>query len=520
MKKKLLRWCLAALIFSLLLLGCRNEDLTGQYMNSKREETFFETKLKDLSQEQQQILIFLQNENARTKFVSKLKDQTGIPVWDKMIIRTNEDIENLGKANTEEETLLIIPVSKDEDELSSVIYAKKLNGTFQFNNITNEALRNFVFDTSISTEIREEVLVSYLFADHHVYGTQHFARLPNDLLPKFIKNGRLSMKSINTGGKTGPVHTDGSQDPSHFVVPVWECLELRDVDKCGCQTLICDMCPACVSSYCSIIWISGGGSGEGTGNPGGDTGGDTGGGTGGSTDCSTGGWYKIIPNGCDDGDNPEPDSTSPCEKINSQKNDVTYKTKVSFLKSKTSESSEYGFRVGNPVPGSGQTTTQYQQLSNFPGTPFISFSIFNNTFGMMHRHFEGLIPIFSPDDINNFVKMLKNANSKGIPLDTVYMTLVNPDGTVYQLWGTNEMNPNSMTIIEQNVIDKELNRIYSEDYRLGTRDQPVEYYQTNFLKFMRDKMNVPGAKFYSMNSSGNGTEVYLNGNERKISNCP
>lgn len=80
MKKKLLRWCLAALIFSLLLLGCRNEDLTGQYMNSKREETFFETKLKDLSQEQQQILIFLQNENARTKFVSKLKDQTGIPV--------------------------------------------------------------------------------------------------------------------------------------------------------------------------------------------------------------------------------------------------------------------------------------------------------------------------------------------------------------------------------------------------------------------------------------------------------
>ncbi|WPO82440.1 hypothetical protein SD427_16995 [Chryseobacterium sp. JJR-5R] len=202
-------------------------------------------------------------------------------------------------------------------------------------------------------------------------------------------------------------------------------------------------------------------------------------------------------------------NNNPCAKLKAQNNDATFKAKIDYLKTKTGESFEYGFRVNNPPPG--QTATQYQQLSNVVGSNTIDFKFFNTTYGYMHSHFERLIPIFSPDDINTFIKLLINAHNNNIPQENVFMNVVNPDGTIYQLRGDN-INVGSLTIYEQNIIDKELNNIYVNDYKLGEPNQSPEFYQENFLKFMKDNMNINGAKMYSIDNNGKASQLSLNGN--------
>lgn len=201
--------------------------------------------------------------------------------------------------------------------------------------------------------------------------------------------------------------------------------------------------------------------------------------------------------------------TNPCAKLKAQNNDATFKAKIDYLKTKTGESFEYGFRVNNPPPG--QTAIQYQQLSNVVGSNTIDFKFFNTTYGYMHSHFERLIPIFSPDDINTFIKLLINAHNNNIPQENVFMNVVNPDGTIYQLRG-DDINVGSLTIYEQNIIDKELNNIYVNDYKLGEPNQSPEFYQENFLKFMKDNMNINGAKMYSIDNNGKASQLSLNGN--------
>lgn len=105
--------------------------------------------------------------------------------------------------------------------------------------------------------------------------------------------------------------------------------------------------------------------------------------------------------------------------------------------------------------------------------------------------------------------MLINASNNNIPLDTVFMTLVNPDGTTYQLWGSNDINVNNLSIFDQNTIETILNNKYSAEYDLAKPNQSSQFYQEKFLKFMKEKMNVVGSKFYSIDDSGNASQISI-----------
>jgi len=209
-------------------------------------------------------------------------------------------------------------------------------------------------------------------------------------------------------------------------------------------------------------------------------------------------------------------NNTPCSIIKQQNNGV-YKDKIKYLKTKTGDAREYGFRVSKATTVLG---VQYQELSNAVGTNTIEFKFFNTTYGAIHTHFETLVPVFSPDDVNSFIGLLKNAYNNNIPLEEVFLTLVNPDGTVYQLRGDG-IDVANLEIFSDTAIDI-LNSTYKNDtkYNLTKANQSSEYYQAQFLKFMRDYMNIPGAKFYSIDSDDKATEIYLSGNTRKRNECP
>ncbi|MDH6253458.1 hypothetical protein M2347_003185 [Chryseobacterium sp. H1D6B] len=216
------------------------------------------------------------------------------------------------------------------------------------------------------------------------------------------------------------------------------------------------------------------------------------------------------------GGTPEIPLENPCTKLGAQTADVAFKSKTDFLKTKFNDSNESGFRVGSPVPGSGQTGNQYQQLSNKPGTNNLDFKIFNTTNGIMHSHYDVLIPIFSPGDINLFIQLLQNAQANNIPLSEVFLSVVTSQG-VYQLRGDG-INVDNLTMYTDNQIET-FNGIYSG--MIGSPNISKEDLQKGFLKFMKENMNIDGAKLYETSTSGDNKELYLNGNNNLASaTCP
>ncbi|MFP3835646.1 hypothetical protein, partial [Chryseobacterium sp. SIMBA_028] len=170
-------------------------------------------------------------------------------------------------------------------------------------------------------------------------------------------------------------------------------------------------------------WAGNGGPGNGghdMGGGNGDYGSGNGGGSSGSSD----------PNA--------PSTPDPCGQMKDLKNKSEYAKYTRYLETKTGNTSESGFRVGDPVKGSNQVGTQFQELSNKPGdgNGSLDFSIFGTTYGIMHSHYDTLISIFSPDDVNLFIQLLKNAKANGIPVNKVFISVVTSDG-IYQLRGDN-----------------------------------------------------------------------------------
>ncbi|AZA77837.1 hypothetical protein EG347_10055 [Chryseobacterium sp. G0186] len=209
------------------------------------------------------------------------------------------------------------------------------------------------------------------------------------------------------------------------------------------------------------------------------------------------------------GTNPNTPSTpDPCGQMKDLKNKSEYAKNTKYLEGKTSATTESGFRVGDPAKGSNQVGTQFQELSNKPGdgNGSLDFKIFDTTFGIMHSHYDSLISIFSPDDVNLFIQLLKNAKANGIPINKVFVSVVTVDGT-YQLRGNN-IDPDKLTMYTPNEI-KSLNQTYSA--KMGNPNISKEALQKEFLKFMETSMKIEGAKLYEQDRDGKTAEVTKEG---------
>ena len=199
-----------------------------------------------------------------------------------------------------------------------------------------------------------------------------------------------------------------------------------------------------------------------------------------------------------------PSTPDPCGQMKDLKNKSEYAKNTKYLEGKTSATTESGFRVGDPV--SGQTGTQFQELSNKQGTQELDFKIFGSTYGIMHSHYDGLISIFSPDDVNLFIQLLKNAKNNGIPVNKVFISVVTSDGT-YQLRGDN-IDPDKLSMYSPKQIEN-LTGIYSQ--AMGNPNISREALQKEFLKFMEKSMKIDGAKLYEQDSDGKTSEVKKDG---------
>ncbi|WP_051230478.1 hypothetical protein [Epilithonimonas caeni] len=221
------------------------------------------------------------------------------------------------------------------------------------------------------------------------------------------------------------------------------------------------------------------------------------------------------------------ETKTPCAKIKISTNDSKYKTNITTLQGKTGNDYESGFRLGNPVAGSGQAGTQNQILQNKPGTREVDMKVFNNTFSLMHSHYDGLFPIFSPGDLLLFNQWVVWANSWNavatntpkIQLNDLTLTLVTSNGNyLLSFAGTTVAALPAYTQEQFDVINKDYSRRLNDTHTNGNFD--MDKLEKEFLKFVKDKMNMTGLKLFKVGSSGTNTEIYLEGGNRKTKDCP
>ena len=401
-------------LFLILFQSCRQELGISTTEEGNRQEEFFKANLENLSNDQKEVLNFLKTENKKTNFLKKILDQEGNPLWSKAIIRTNQEQLALAKSqNNTDDTYIILPLSSKAGELSSVLYLAQENGKFIYNNITNKSLKDYVNNVNIPKDEREKVLMAYLFADQSTYQSNYYTNIPSDLLTQFTKGNSKNVITMKLKSKENGKRNSST---AKYAVPIWECIELSDYDKCTCSSWPCDMCPVCVSTYCSIVWIGGGGGsggstgGDGSSGDGGSGGGGTGsGGSGGTSDeCSGGAWYRIH-NDCDgDGNTGLPEPT-PCENItskNTKAKEFIEKTKAAQRKTEitstlSTDTEEKGFSYGVDSSGLEQVTA----VKNGTGGNAVDVEVSNPNFfvvGAAHTHPTSVYNVPSTGDIYNF----------------------------------------------------------------------------------------------------------------------
>lgn len=589
MKKNLILLKVLAFSIFLIIFGCREEmDWTKNQKELLRAEKFFNYEKSESKVENVELINSsvqkLKQINEQKDFLSKISDQYGIPNWNYLVNTDVKKFNSVANKGDEAVDMLIIPLVQEENNfLTSLLYIENpdsKNPTIY--TVTNEELENFVRDVQIEKNIRENVLLTFLSFDRKIFGDRRYSSIPLELFEKVHVEEGENYKSFNI---SEPVESNphGRQ--------IMECITIYHCTGCQGPCDLCHLCvsPYCYS-YSSGSGSDSGSNGD-SGSPSGGGGGSSGSGSNtpptipwyvanpniydynanvravfvmlynkniqlsdeeldyleNHNDVTLGfksylsnitlekaqfvkwGIEFFLQN---------PSTTweqfqnlfmkTPCEDIKTSTNDDKYKSNITTLEGKTNDSYESGYRMGTPVPNSGQSGTQNQLLQNKPGTREVNMTIFSNTFALMHSHYDGLYPIFSPGDIllfNQWVIYARNYNNSPtsnpkIPINALTLTVVTSNGNYMLNFDGTDVAP-FPNYTQQEFV--KLNNEYQDKYLDKTHTNgsfDMDKVETEFLKFVKDKMNMTGLKLFKVGSNGTNTEIYLENGNRKTKQCP
>jgi hypothetical protein len=367
MRRKIILRLSLLIAFMTVLWSCHNEDFAkGETEPQRNNSKFFNHQSSATAKSGVDYVSILEGYNREKDFLTTMPDQKGMPVWDKMQV-----------VDTENATGLMIPLSHDNETMSSVLFAilDDKNSVTGIRDFDNKMLEEIVYSEKIDKDFREKMFNTFMYLDNKTFGTEEFTGLPKDLFTgkKYDDTyGRIEIKgfenpknaTINETGKILWVETCGVY---------WQCSHHGEGSCDHCMAL-CHV----VSCNMTMIYIetgddfpgspigSGGGGGGGGGTPGPQPPKDP---------CSLSDvFYRLAPQcgGGNGGNIDIPDLDDPCTKAkpaidsaNSLLHKPTVQQKLdAVLKGKAGELNEWGVAVGNngnevtnPVEGGGSSVT-------------------------------------------------------------------------------------------------------------------------------------------------------------------
>ena len=179
------------------MTNCQTEDvLPNSNLEISREESFFRD-LPSTGQsftEKNSIYDVLRDENNQTHFLKIISDQKGIPNWKDAKIYKSKS----ATSKNSETSVTIIPMSENEKNLSSLLYAERTSAEkLTVYTITNDELYDIVNNKQITKEIRETILMQFLYFDFLEFGEREYGNIPLDLFPTVkALNNKITNSSV------------------------------------------------------------------------------------------------------------------------------------------------------------------------------------------------------------------------------------------------------------------------------------------------------------------------------------
>lgn len=381
--------------------SCKKIDTSLAVLNEENLiKSFFKTKEKPNAQVSFAIEA-LKKENEKSGFLGKLPANCGLPIWEKIVlvkqaINNNSNTYKNGNTNSafqsegDSNTVIIIPLTQNNKELSSIIIAEEnaQNG-FYINFCSQDYLNVFVHDSTVTTKDAEKALKLFFYMENNVFNTTAFYHIPSKFFPKITTLDNDNNKTLIIKSISPPI--------LNLAITV-------------CFTVCCSVCngndPNCPLGGCwqeCITYTGGDGGGVGCPwcPPPPSPGGGGGGGGGGGTTCNAP-FYLANPNPCNP---PPPPPQNPCDSvIGSLEYDSTFKVAFNYLNqySVTHQNYESGYMVSNRAQNS------YIAKSGNVNDPVIDWAdaLQPNTLvnGCLHSHYcystnQCLSPMFSARDV-------------------------------------------------------------------------------------------------------------------------
>jgi hypothetical protein len=218
----------------------------------------------------------------------------------------------------------------------------------------------------------------------------------------------------------------------------------------------------------------------------------------------------------------EEEEEDPCTKAKATTTDPKFTSSISTLKENTNLNRETGYTLSHGA--------QPQFLDSPSGSTQVDFRFHFTTYAFMHVHYDGIYPIFSPGDIIEFNKWVVWAKEwNDVPTNNPKIDLNNLSYTVVTSWGNYTMTYDGMGATPfQNFSQQEVDNI-NDKYVSMLRScatagasgisYNMDKLEKEFMKFMKNYLNMPDLKLFKVENSGN-TELYLENGNRKTNPCP
>lgn len=530
MKRKIILSLSFLIVFLAILWSCHNEDFTKGETNPQRNNAnFFKHSQKGGMNARAGIdyISILEAYNRETDFLSKMPDQKGMPIWDKMY-----------EVVTENAVGLMIPLSYDGKTMSSILFAT-LDGKDEVTGVKdydNALLESIVYDQTISVENRERLFLTFMHMDNRTFGNERFIGIPNDLFVGKKSNDEYGIMWIRDIKPSPKVTTQ--QEGKLMIIE--SCFIALHCTHHGDPKSICDAedgCTDCGTTFCTYEIIGtaddpfpsspGGGGGCfscGSGGNGGGGGGGTPSPNVPSNPCGSSFnnvFYRLAPGCGGGGGNPDlPSLDDPCEKIKNMFASIKFKEKVTAIDKPEvfDYDHEMGFASAYPV-NTTVTDTQYQPMENTLGTHNVKLPDGNQYFGYIHSHNNESnggtpIKIFSPSDLITFLtNCIRNADEHGSIGDAYCMVITSEGNYMLQYSGTGDysIGPNQVSNWKTWYLKKYTQLAENEELTQSNIEK-------TFAQFLAESVNIPGLEVYHIEkNSGKASKLNTNGTKTP---CP
>ncbi|WP_345203810.1 hypothetical protein [Chryseobacterium ginsengisoli] len=238
MTKKMISWLSILTVFLTLFGSCHNEDFANSETNPQRNNAnFFKHINKGGINAKSGVdyISILEAYNREKDFLSTIPDQKGMPIWDKMQV-----------VDAENATGLMIPLSDDNETMSSVLFATldDENSIIGVRDYDNKLLENIVYSEKIDKDFREQMFYTFMYMDNKTFGNEDFTNIPKDLfVGKKYNNeyGRMRIKNLTTS--TATIQQNGKMIWLQSCGVYWQCSHHGEgkCDNCmaKCHVNIC-----------------------------------------------------------------------------------------------------------------------------------------------------------------------------------------------------------------------------------------------------------------------------------------